>query len=90
MCEEFLFLFFDHVCCFVLDINECEGSTSQCVSVASCNNLPGNFSCVCPKGFKGDGTRNGTGCTSFGGGGNQTVVISIALGKYIYIYIYWN
>ncbi|POO01971.1 Wall-associated receptor kinase [Trema orientale] len=61
------------------DINECEGSTNPCVT--RCNNLPGNFSCSkCPKGFKGDGTKEGTGCTPTDSGGNRTVIVSIALG----------
>ncbi|KAM1045323.1 hypothetical protein EV1_035940 [Malus domestica] len=41
------------------DIDECEIS-NRC-SAGACINLPGNYSCVCPKGFKGDGMKTGTG-----------------------------
>ncbi|POO01973.1 Wall-associated receptor kinase [Trema orientale] len=79
------------------DINECERSIKPCVT--RCNNLPGSFSCsACPKGFKGDGTTEGTGCTPIDGSGKQSVVkLSIALGVSIGLlllllagsWIYW-
>ena len=28
-----------------------------------CQNFLGGFKCACPKGFKGDGMKNGMGCT---------------------------
>ncbi|CAN6545998.1 unnamed protein product [Malus baccata var. baccata] len=47
------------------DIDECEIS-NRC-SAGVCINLPGNYSCVCPKGFKGDGMKTGTGCSKDNG-----------------------
>ncbi|XP_028118160.1 putative wall-associated receptor kinase-like 16 [Camellia sinensis] len=41
------------------DINECEVS-QPCKG--TCMNLPGSFSCSCPKDYEGDGMKNGTGC----------------------------
>ncbi|PIN19068.1 hypothetical protein CDL12_08253 [Handroanthus impetiginosus] len=45
------------------DINEC---TALKPCEGECKNLPGNYSCSCPKGFEGDGMKNGTGCYSTG------------------------
>uniref|UniRef100_A0A7N2RBP8 EGF-like domain-containing protein n=1 Tax=Quercus lobata TaxID=97700 RepID=A0A7N2RBP8_QUELO len=42
------------------DINECL-SLSPCKKI--CQNFLGGFKCACPKGFEGDGMKNGTGCT---------------------------
>ncbi|KAI5332040.1 PREDICTED: wall-associated [Prunus dulcis] len=42
------------------DIDECM-ITSPCNG--TCINVPGNYTCVCPQGYKGDGMKNGTGCT---------------------------
>ncbi|KAH6824750.1 hypothetical protein C2S53_010825 [Perilla frutescens var. hirtella] len=42
------------------DINECENN--PCDSNGICTNTPGNFSCSCKKGYRGDGTKNGQGC----------------------------
>ncbi|XP_059455151.1 putative wall-associated receptor kinase-like 16 [Corylus avellana] len=41
------------------DINECEIS-NPCNT--TCTNIPGSFKCDCPKGYEGDGMKNGTGC----------------------------
>ncbi|KAL6318128.1 hypothetical protein AAG906_035631 [Vitis piasezkii] len=39
----------------------------ECLTLSPCNgtclNLPGTFNCSCPKGYEGDGRKNGTGCT---------------------------
>ncbi|PIN19067.1 Serine/threonine protein kinase [Handroanthus impetiginosus] len=43
------------------DIDEC---TTLKPCEGECTNLPGNYSCSCPKGFEGDGMKNGTGCRS--------------------------
>ncbi|KAK4747243.1 hypothetical protein SAY87_026280 [Trapa incisa] len=46
------------------DIDEC-ASSNPCNVTSLCINLPGTFNCSCPKGFAGDGKRdgNGNGCT---------------------------
>ncbi|KAM6602439.1 hypothetical protein CsatA_022048 [Cannabis sativa] len=59
------------------DINECDGD-NPCVG--SCINLAGSFSCSCPKGYKGDGTKNGTGCSPIPTTNHSVLTISIALG----------
>ena len=45
----------------VSDIDECETS-KPCIHTAICQNFVGGFNCSCPKGFKGDGKKYGTGC----------------------------
>lgn len=47
------------------DLDECsdEGVGNDCVDNATCNNISGNFTCICPEGFEGDGRLSGTGCT---------------------------
>ncbi|KAK3436911.1 hypothetical protein EUGRSUZ_E03509 [Eucalyptus grandis] len=42
------------------DINECVIS-QPCVGI--CTNLPGTYNCSCPKGSRGDGKKDGNGCT---------------------------
>ncbi|KAL7094269.1 hypothetical protein ACP275_11G092500 [Erythranthe tilingii] len=42
------------------DTNECENS--PCVSNAVCTNSLGSYTCSCPRGFTGDGTKAGIGC----------------------------
>uniref|UniRef100_A0A803P0G5 Uncharacterized protein n=1 Tax=Cannabis sativa TaxID=3483 RepID=A0A803P0G5_CANSA len=59
------------------DINECDGD-NPCVG--SCINLAGSFSCSCPKGSKGDGTKNGIGCSPIPTTNHSVLTISIALG----------
>ncbi|KAG6386587.1 hypothetical protein SASPL_151753 [Salvia splendens] len=45
------------------DIDECaDDSTNKCASNSICMNGPGTFDCFCPKGYIGDGKRDGTGC----------------------------
>ena len=41
------------------DVNECE--TSKPCNM-TCTNSMGSFKCDCPKGYEGDGMKNGTGC----------------------------
>ncbi|XP_021849579.2 wall-associated receptor kinase 5-like [Spinacia oleracea] len=43
------------------DINECEDLDSSPCSMI-CTNTQGNYTCSCPSGYIGDGTRHGTGC----------------------------
>ena len=49
-----------HFLFYVLDINECENS-STCHPRANCSNTEGSFSCQCEKGYTGDGIFNCTG-----------------------------
>ncbi|XP_047976019.1 wall-associated receptor kinase 2-like isoform X2 [Salvia hispanica] len=45
------------------DIDECkDNSTNTCVSNSICENVPGTFHCLCPKGYIGDGKKDGTSC----------------------------
>ena len=40
----------------MLDIDECAAQTAQCdVDHATCENLPGTFTCTCDVGYTGDG-----------------------------------
>ncbi|ERN11490.1 wall-associated receptor kinase 2 [Amborella trichopoda] len=46
------------------DINEClsRGPDYKCFQEATCENIGGNYSCICPKGHRGDGLQNGSQC----------------------------
>ena len=46
----------------VADINECVAENRYCVDIATCVNTIGNFTCICPLRFIGDGRTRGTGC----------------------------
>ncbi|KAK4265735.1 hypothetical protein QN277_026749 [Acacia crassicarpa] len=41
------------------DINECEGD-NRCSR--RCHNVDGNYKCSCPRGYRGDGYKDGSGC----------------------------
>ncbi|XP_042486466.1 wall-associated receptor kinase 2-like [Macadamia integrifolia] len=45
------------------DIDECVTGDNLCHYSGKCNNTIGNYDCSCPKGYHGDGWKNGTGCT---------------------------
>lgn len=48
--------------CEISDLDEChDPSLNVCTDI--CINGVGNYTCSCPKGYNGDGKRNGTGCT---------------------------
>ncbi|KAI4297351.1 hypothetical protein L6164_037246 [Bauhinia variegata] len=53
------------------DVYEC--STNNNCSMR-CHNTVGNYSCSCPRGYKGDGRKDGSGCTK------KDYIIEIALG----------
>ncbi len=58
------------------DIKECEDpSLNDCVG--KCIDVPGNYTCHCPQGYRGDGRKGGEGCTS-----EPSQVLQIALCKY--------
>ncbi|OAY58366.1 wall-associated receptor kinase 2 [Manihot esculenta] len=45
------------------DVNECEiPSLNKCTDI--CLNTAGNYTCSCPKGYHGDGRKDGSGCSS--------------------------
>ena len=59
-----LFLYFIVQIVFFLDVDECE--SSPCLNGATCDNSPGNFSCICTDFWIGPnceiGTRNTLWC----------------------------
>ncbi|XVF39218.1 hypothetical protein PTKIN_Ptkin01aG0017900 [Pterospermum kingtungense] len=55
-------------------INECE--LDPCVSMSTCQNLPGSYNCPCPVGFEGDGRKDGTSCSPI----KRSAFFYIALG----------
>ncbi|CAL9013275.1 unnamed protein product [Prunus brigantina] len=58
------------------DTDECEVS-DPCS--AECLNLPGNYSCLCPKGYKGDGLKTGSSCIKYNSS-QSPLLINISLG----------
>ncbi|KAG8660542.1 wall-associated receptor kinase 2 [Manihot esculenta] len=45
------------------DVNECEiSSLNKCTDI--CLNTVGNYTCSCPKGYHGDGRKDGNGCSA--------------------------
>ncbi|PWA78587.1 serine/threonine-protein kinase, active site protein [Artemisia annua] len=54
------------------NINECARPGHGCLH--DCVDIPGNYTCSCPKGFSGDGRENGTRCTS-----NESLIIKISI-----------
>ena len=45
------------------DIDECSTGNTTCHPNAECINNPGNYTCICPDGFVGDGLLNCIGTT---------------------------
>ncbi|XP_052201535.1 wall-associated receptor kinase 3-like [Diospyros lotus] len=75
------------------DINECE-VLNPCNG--TCKNLPGRFECSCPKGYEGDGMRNGTGCQLKGQHRGSTLLatgLGLSMGLLVLFlgstWIYW-
>lgn len=45
------------------DIDECKDEEhNNCIELEYCVNKNGSFNCICPKGYDGDGRREGKGC----------------------------
>jgi len=63
---------------YVLDINECMES-HDCVKGAKCVNFPGSYQCLCPKGYNGDGKKDGTRCSPKS---NTSIILIITLSEY--------
>ncbi|KAF9687152.1 hypothetical protein SADUNF_Sadunf02G0064100 [Salix dunnii] len=58
-----------------LDIDECTDATVHHNCTHICTNLLGNYTCSCPKGYHGDGRKNGDGCIR-----RRSMVIQIVAG----------
>ncbi|KAJ6709286.1 WALL-ASSOCIATED RECEPTOR KINASE-LIKE 21 [Salix koriyanagi] len=58
-----------------LDIDECTDATVNHNCTHHCTNLLGKYACSCPKGYHGDGRKNGDGCIH-----RRSLVIQIAVG----------
>ncbi|XP_021892557.1 putative wall-associated receptor kinase-like 16 [Carica papaya] len=59
-----------------IDVDECnEDSLNQCSKSEYCHNIEGNYTCICPKGYHGDGRKDGNGCIA-----NQPIWAKIMLG----------
>ena len=48
-------VFYILICCFVADIDECKLNLHTCSEHAECENIKGNYTCVCKDGYNGDG-----------------------------------
>ncbi|PIN03482.1 Serine/threonine protein kinase [Handroanthus impetiginosus] len=45
------------------DVNECEDPhLNNCIDIKQCKNTIGSFHCACPRGYHGDGRKDGRGC----------------------------
>ncbi|RZC93519.1 hypothetical protein C5167_007331 [Papaver somniferum] len=61
------------------DINECEDAKNNpCAGI--CINTKGSFKCSCPEGSRGDGRKDGTGCTSNVVKTEEFPIIKVTLG----------
>lgn len=59
------------------DIDECKDTNlNNCEKI--CENTKGNYTCLCPKGYQGDGRRGGKGCVSIQ---SRSRVIELTVGK---------
>ncbi|XP_061373984.1 wall-associated receptor kinase 1-like [Gastrolobium bilobum] len=73
------------------EINKCLES-NNCIDGAICHNFRGGYYCSCPKGHKGDGKIDGTGCLLKSSTNSRSFIsLIIALGVVIIIVIcvYW-
>lgn len=49
------------ICLELADIDECMESTHTCISKDNCVNTIGSYECYCPRGYSGNGQKEG-GC----------------------------
>jgi len=61
------------------DIDECDKDLHDCKTKAHCNNTDGNYNCFCPKGYSGNGTKEG-GCQLLRKNANL-IVLTTVFGK---------
>ncbi|KAJ6709270.1 WALL-ASSOCIATED RECEPTOR KINASE-LIKE 21 [Salix koriyanagi] len=60
--------------CNDTDVDECEDpNLNKCLK--KCQNTNGNYTCSCPKGYHGDGRKDGEGCSA-----DQLLVVKIVVG----------
>ncbi|KAL4301141.1 hypothetical protein AHAS_Ahas17G0271200 [Arachis hypogaea] len=78
------------------DVDECKNKEwNDCYSRAICKNVPGNYTCSCPKGYHGDGRENGTKCRRQS---RTQFILIMALGVSVGViallvtsfYVYWR
>ncbi|KAG2667615.1 hypothetical protein I3760_15G124300 [Carya illinoinensis] len=63
-------------------IDECATRKHECVADAECINHVGSYTCSCPKGYEGDGRKEGNGCKTKGSDSRKIMIalcISISL-----------
>ncbi|KAI8016658.1 Wall-associated receptor kinase 2 [Camellia lanceoleosa] len=75
------------------DIDECaDPNLNHCVEESKCLNKPGDYTCSCPNRYHGDGTTDGTRCTT-GGVIVPQIVIGVAIGALTVLvsssWLYW-
>ncbi|KAF9687146.1 hypothetical protein SADUNF_Sadunf02G0063500 [Salix dunnii] len=59
------------------DVDECKDSNlNKCLK--KCHNTNGNYTCSCPKGYHGDGRKDGQGCSA-----DQLLLVMIVVGKHL-------
>jgi len=68
---------------YLLDVDECTEESDDCLKGRStCSNDPeGSYTCLCPKGYEGDGKINGSGCVIRS---NRKIII--AFSKYTFVF----
>ncbi|KAB2030693.1 hypothetical protein ES319_D05G251100v1 [Gossypium barbadense] len=68
------------------DIDECKDpNLNKCEKI--CENTKGNYTCLCPKGYHGDGRTDGTGCVANQSGGSLIIELTVGLGVGITVLI---
>ncbi|XP_047953134.1 wall-associated receptor kinase-like 8 [Salvia hispanica] len=59
------------------DIDECADSTTNaCVSNSMCINVVGSYHCSCPKGYVGDGKKDGTRCIKLSPSNTKAIILA--------------
>ncbi|KAL1559098.1 non-specific serine/threonine protein kinase [Salvia divinorum] len=59
------------------DIDECaDTTTNACVSNSICINEAGSYHCSCPKGYVGDGKKDGTRCIKLSPSNTKTIILA--------------
>ena len=70
--DDFLVMLFG-----LIDIDECGDDTiNPCILNSMCINTPGSVTCVCPRGFYGDGRKDGKGCIKVTKSKSKTIILT--------------